>query len=752
MSDSLEKIPAAPGFHIKADSLYKEKAAVLKNGLKDSSLQQKINTEKKMLGSKSDSLKPAVRSCLQRQLDAAAPHGSVSAGYDYGVLPYVAGGGFPAGGYRTEGDVSFLVLGLPLKLTFHYTDIKNVIGLNNYFRISYDASRYKDQLSQKMSEKEKAEKEKLGNLQLMQQQVMQKIGYMTLLQQSPVNSFMMKDSMMKKPVAGGVQHPSMPGGNTYAVPDTSVQDNYPRGGYAKDSAAYVAAYMHKKDSVSNEIGKYRSRYDSLNNVVAALKKQIDRISAMQKDPTGNNPYLSKYQNVLSAVKKFEIGLCNPSYSTFLASNIPLQGINLELEKNNKFFAFTYGTTVASLLYNPNTLQGTIQGARNYYNYFDFGNLESGRKLLCMKGGAGGKEDTHLYAGFLIGKGRTDYLLVSPADHAPVAAGKESNLVLELDAKYKFSDQLSADFIAGKSSVKEEDLSADQLKRSVNEIFSGYRSYAFLSRLNWSLKPVKTKLTFTVRWVDPYFKSFGLGFLRSDNLRYEIKAEQPVTKKIKYTIAYRREEDNLLKLYDYKNVLQSISNTLSLKFSRYLNVRLIYAPLFRELRTDAYTISSTNYISTGIVSFIPKTKKVSAEFDLMYSRYIISGDSTKINFENMAYNQQFSFKSGFKTDLNISWFKNNMADTLGNDTYLAVADIGYAAKNNSAITVGGKAAYKKYMQPQLGFAVKATLKLYKGLYWDTEMERIIIGDYYDSFMIARIKKFPYYCSSRLTLNF
>ncbi|MCW3084176.1 MAG: hypothetical protein JWP12_1542 [Bacteroidetes bacterium] len=760
VSDSLKDAYTAPDIHLPIDSsLYKNNISSLKSNLSDTLLKQKMNDRKGLLLGKKDSLlfsssklntiKPASVTFLKKQLKDLSPHGSIAVGYDYGVLPFVSGGTFPAGGYKTEGNVSFMALNIPLKLMFHFTNVKNAIGINNYFRISYDADRYKEGLSQKLSTKEKLAKDQITKLQLQQQQTMQKMQYLDFMKQSPMNSF-----SSKQPLTGA----GMP-----SVPSTRLNDPLPDSAafsgkkpsmynYTVDSAAYVADYTRRKDSVANEIKTYTARYDSLNTAIITLKKEVDSLNSLKERPQLNNPYLSKMENILSAVKKFEIGLCTPSYSTFLVNNIPLQGINMELEKNNHFFAFTYGTTINTLLYNTNTIQGKIQGVRNMYNYFDFGNLSSGRKIISLKGGIGAKEETHLYAGFLIAKGSTDYSHLSTVDHALLFSGKESNLVLELDAKYKFSQQLNVDFVLGKSSLKEEDVSMDQLKRSVNEIFSNYRSYAFLTKVNWDLKPTKTKFTFSVRWIDPYFKSFGLGFLRSDNLRYEVKAEQPITRKIKYTIAYKREEDNLLKLYDYKNVLQSINNTLSVKLNRYFNMRLIYAPLFRELKTSTYKLQDRNYISTAILSFIPKAKNVNAQFNVMYSKYIISGDSSKINFENLTYTHQLSFKSGFRTSLNVSWFKNNLVDTVGNDTYLSVLDVGYTAKNNSGFTLGGKAAYKKKLQPQFGFVVKATLKLYKGLYWEAEMERIIIGDYYDSFMIEKIKKFPYYCSSRLTINF
>lgn len=743
-----------------------------------------------------------LKAFVKKELKTLKPHGTISAGYDYGVLPFAAGNNYPSGGYRTEGNVAFLLLNVPLELTYYYTDVKNTIGLNNYFRISYDASRYKDQLSEKLNVKNKLKSEQLGKLQLQQQGVMQKIEYLNLLNQSTNYKFPDNDRFKNKYLGGSSKYIPKDSFTNFPNPsvspvsiDTSklfnqylktdsLTNNYSRD-YSKylpkdslsnfsnpsvkpvsidtsklinqyfktDSLKNSNDYMRKKDSISNELNAYKAKYDSINDMINKVKKEIDQINNIQKTTgTYTNPYLSKIQNILSGIQKFEIGLCHPSYSTFLVNNIPLKGINFEYAKNNKFLAFTYGTTINNLLYNPNTIQGKLQGARNLYNYFDFGNLTVGRKVLSLKGGIGAKDDSHLYVGFLLGKGRSDYMQMHLPDNSSTTYSKESNLVLELDGKYKFSDQLSVDVILGKSSIKEEDISMEQIKKSVNEIFSNYRSYAFLTRINVAIRKTKTKFTFTTRWIDPYFKSFGIGFIRSDNFRYEIKAEQQITKKIKYTIAYRREEDNLLKLYNYKNTLQSINNSLNLKLNRQLNLRLIYTPLFRELRTPSTVIKDRNTISTVILSYTPKPKVVTSQFNLLYSKYIISGDSSNINFENFTYTHQFTFKKGFKTDLNVTWFKNNLKDTLGNDTYLAVLGIGYVAQNKNSFTIAGKMAYKNKIEPQYGFVVKTNIKLYKGLSWEAQVEKIIIGDYYSSFMVEKIQQFPYYCSTRLVLNF
>lgn len=700
--------------------------------------------------------KSSAAAFVKKQWLSIQPKGSISAGYEYGVLPYVTDDHYPSGGFKTEGNISLSVLKLPLQLNYYYTSIRNTIGLTNYFRISYDANRYRDQLGQKVSAKEQGLNTQLGLLKTQQQAIQRKLSFLDFMEKNPGYK---APVVPKSPANKGI--PAMPEPPDHFANNTDTSRLHIPGGadslYNKRysykqqyGTADSTALSAKHDSILQQIGLYRQKYDSIGKEMDLLHEELNKISNYKKNAAlADNPYLSKTEQFLGHIKKFEIGLCHPSSSLFLVNNIPLQGINVEYEKTNHFVNVLYGTTLNNLLFNPHTLDGAMQGARNYYNYFDFGNLEAGRKIFAMKGGLGSKEGTHLFAGFMIGRGKSDYLL-------PVADGvtpsKQSNLVLELDGKYKFSSALSAELVLGKSSVQEEDVSASETKKALNEIFSDYRSYALMLKLNETIKQTRTNITVSTRWIDPYFKSFGIGFMRSDNLRYELKAEQVITPKIKYTLAFRREEDNLLRLYDYKNTFYTVSNTLNLKLSRQFNLRLIYSPLYRELRYGSHLQNDKNNISTVLASWMPKLKKINIQFNALYSHYLVKGDSGNINFDNFTYSHQLLFRSGFKTDLAVSWFRNNLSDTLGNDTYLGIATVGYAAKNHNSISIGGKMAYKKGIVPQYGFVLKATLHLYRNLYYEASAEKIIIGDYYNSFDIQKIKQFPYYCSTRLILNF
>lgn len=682
-----------------------------------------------------------------------APKGTISLGYEYGFLPYAVNMPSPASAFKTEGRIEMDAFNLPVDLTFFYSSQKNLIGLNNYFRLSYNAERYKEKLNTKLGTKIESYKTNLTDLTSQKQNLLQKMAYADYLSSISPDKWPVEALHVKKPALPDLE-------DSLSMPDTSgiinkynpIKNNI-YSSKADSISRQAVLYKHKADSVIKLYDAYKNKYDVLSD---SIKRVETKIGELENFVNGSHsykkisPYLTKVQNFLSGVKKTDVGLCYPNYSTFLSYNVPVRGINFEYEKNNYFFALTYGTTVSTLLYNTKSIDGVLQSTRNAYNYFDITNLSAGRKILSAKFGVGEKEGNHFFVGFLLGRGYSTYSTASSVDLS--SRSIERNLVLEADVCRKISKNTTLDITLGKSSLQQQDVSLAAIQSAATEIFSGFRSYAALIKLKTSIAATKTNVTFSVRWVDPFFNSFGIGFIRSDNMRYEVKLDQPLTKSLRYTAMARYEEDNLLKLLNYKNTFYSINNTVSYKIKRGLMLRAGYTPLIRTLNGEGYHSINKNAIITGILTYMPKLRTTQMQFNLSYNYYHVNTDSTPVNFQNFSYYHQFTFKSGFKTGLNVSWFKNNLNDTSGNTIFLGVLDFGYQFKNGSSITAAGKSAYKIHDKFYPGFLVKSTLKLSKASFWENQVEKFIVGDLFNGYDLQSLKRFPYNYSTKLILNF
>ncbi len=126
-----------------------------------------------------------------------------------------------------------------------------------------------------------------------------------------------------------------------------------------------------------------------------------------------------------------------------------------------------------------------------------------------------------------------------------------------------------------------------------------------------------------RLIDPFFKSFGSTFMRSDNLRYEGKLEQGLGRKVLLGAFFRRDQDNLLSLYNYSTVIQTSGITANLKLSRRLAMQLSYNPASQvssSRNTSLMATSSQNQMGSVFVSYTPKAKHISNTFSGNYSYY------------------------------------------------------------------------------------------------------------------------------------
>ena len=680
----------------------------------------------------------------------------MSLGYDYGFLPYTVNMPSPASAIKTEGRLAADIFNIPVNITYFYSSQKNLIGLNNYFRISYDADSYKEGLSNKLNGNLDSYKSRLGDLGSQRQTLLQKMAYTDYLSSISPDKWPL-DTTGKSKLA------TLPGvkldtsGSGVKIPNLDTAGKAKNNKYYQnaDSLAQRAVlYKNKADSVVKVYESYKKQYTTLDDSIKRVQSKIQELESLVNGGSASYlnklPYFNKIQNFLSGIKKMDIGLCYPAYSTFLANNIPVRGINLEYQKNNRFFAFTYGTTVNTLLFNSKSVDRVLQNVKNSYNYFDANNLSAGRKILSAKFGIGEKDGDHLFVGFLLGKGYTTY---SPPNSNDITSQPvESNLVLEADIRKKLLKNSSLDVVLGKSSLEQQDMNMATLQNEAKELFSHYRSYAALVRVKTCIPTTKSNLTFTVRWVDPFFNSFGVGFIRSDNLRYEIKLDQPLGKLFRYTVMTRYEEDNLLKLLNYRNTFYSMNNMLAYKIKKGLMLRAGYTPLLRNLNGDNIHQQNKSSIVTGIITFLPKSRRVQMQFNISYNYYQVNTDSTPINFQNFAYYHQFTFKGGFKTGLNVSWFKNNLKDSAGNNVFLAVLDAGYQFKNGSTLSVAGKSAYKVNGQFYPGFIVKSAVRISTSLFWENQVEKFIVGDLFNGYDLQSLKRFPYCYSTKLILNF
>ena len=633
-------------------------------------------------------------------------HGTLGAGYEYGIIPFASNTNFPYGYYKSEGNLSVSSLGLPVNVSYFYSSIHNVVGLNNYFRVSFDERQYKENLRNYNAENLLREKERLGKLYGEEQDLKQGLAFCDfsrdLLLHPEVQNYEKIPGVRGVDSAGILQKDSsllkINGDSTGLGRITNFKDS---GAVAK--LVPVNAGGGKIDSIMRVASRYEKDLERVQNLIVASRRKI----AILENPemlAEDNSYLKKGQKILAGVKKMEVGLCYPNHSTFLVNGTTLKGINLEWEKKQYYLAFTCGKTINTLMTTNNLIQNQLQNRQNLYNFFDFNNVQNSRRIVALKFGLGKREGTHLHVGVLYGTGMDSYVVPGGLGNA------QRNLVLEVDGRVLMGRRGCLDLVYGKSSVLSagvEELPSSSLTRG---LFSGLRSNAGLVKYSLMFDKTRTKLIFMGRWVDPFFLSYGVGYMRQDNVRYEARVEQGLGRKSKLTGFFRKDEDNLLKTFLYTTSLYSMGASLMVKISRRFTARATFSPVLQKVVSadNSYNLRNMNNISTGVLTYSPRLKKGSTSFNLLYSYYKLTGTAGNTDFQNFSFNNSTIIGQHFRMDLTGNWFKNSAGDSLNSGTFMEGIDFSYSGGKGILISVGGKAAYNRVTGNQFGGAVRVKL--------------------------------------------
>ena len=721
-------------------------------------------------------------------------HGTVGAGYDYGVVPFVTSGPLPAGYMKIDGNMTMTLFSMPFNISFFYTDIQNVPGITNYFRFAYDQNKFKQDLSDKASGSIQDLKAELTNLYAEKQLVEQKFYYLKTVNSGsqgfalPSNTTFITDSTAKtnQRNTGNLEtklldrfYDSIPkttkpnaengivsgkdslskGDRSDSIPKTAQKPNLTSDPNkitlaTKDSTgSYVKASKQQYDSIQKQLSRVEAKLKLYENkikaTIAKIEKLMDPKNALTPSKT-SSPTLNKVLEYAKYFKKFELGMCYPSYNTFLVNAVAIKGINFEFQKDNLYFAATYGNTVSSVLATPNIVQNKLYNTQNLFNYFDFNPANNERNIKAFKIGKGKKEGTHFYIGYLSGlglpsnvSGSTSFSTITPY------VVPDKNFVMEVDGRVVIDKISTFDLFYGKSALQTFCQGADV---TFSSFIKTTATNALMAKYTINFDKTKTKFTFTGRYIDPFFQSFGIAMMRSDNFRFELKGDQVLNNTMKLSISYKRDEDNLLGIYNYKNLLQTFGTNLSIKLRKSLTMKLGFTPVLQDITTkdNSYSAHNVNSINSAVLTYNPKLRKGSNIFNLMYNYYNLSSPMLSSKFQSLSLSNVAQLSSNLKNNFTAGWFFTSSNDSLSS-TYLITDELSCTLKKSIIITGGLKGAFSALHEPDYGYVAKLNFPLSKKLSFEVSFEKLVTGDFYNSLNYSQILAFPYYMHTKLMLS-
>ncbi len=702
----------------------------------------KVETKKNIF-SKKKNLKSAKQDSISKSSDTTKTsqekltnqffkiNGQITAEYNYGFIPYLTSENIPTGFYRSYGDIRLQTGILPWVFSYNYSNLGSVSGLNNYVKLSFDILKYRDLLKEKRAINiQKLDSFDIKKIQLNgeKEKLFEKKYYLqSLLDVNNINhlNHLLSDSA----------HLPIPNFTD------SIEINKPN---LNDSISLA----EKKNELQQKISAINNQISSINDKIKNIEEQKNKLTLEQSQ---YNPKKNSFNatSLLEKIRKFEFGLTNPNLSPLFLNGISLQGIHCEID-GEQYLSISHGVTVSPVMFSIDPVKNHLQYTRNLFNFFDFGNVGQGQRITAIKAGPGAKENTHFHVGILQGIAKTGSYIDSPPE-TYVLGPKEKNYVIELDIRYQFSKNHFIELFLDKSYLHNSALSEISLLEGYKNILSNNRTNAALAKHSILLPKIKSKITSSIRWIDPYFKNYGAGFLRSDNIRYEVLSEHQVTKKIQINLRYRNEQDNLLKLYEYQNNLTTIGAQSKIKLLKSLTLITGYFPVIHTIETSSSVITNKNHISNAVLTYSKIKKYTSHVITLAYNHFLIVSDTTNNNYQTLQLNYDVGLGKNIRLFLTGQWFEYVYPDSITTNTYLL--SIGTNLNIGKTTMISSQVKYSVFghnFEKSIGYNLRCVKNIGKFTSLELTGEKLVMGDFYNTIQQNdNYRNFPYLFSVKLT---
>ncbi len=648
--------------------------------------------------------------------------GRVTVGYDYGLLPFLANVNPPQGNLNTTGSVDAGIFKVPVELAFNYSSVGTISGLNNYFTIRYDAQRYREGIEKRVAQARTGYKTKLDSLEMEQQRLLRSRSYLRMLKAGRI-AFPVDSSLYRIPhyQIDSLTMDTINTEYTYEIPQFTWNDSL-------------------ENVLSNADHRLGQITDSIPTLKGLLTADTDSLLNMQEsDSLQKQISIHPLHNLLSKFQKFEIGLCYPSYSEFLVRSMPVRGFNTEVRHKNLFVAFTAGKTVNNIFLTNNLVNNNLNAVRNLYNFFDFDNIKDGRRIVAGSIGYESKTGNYLRVGLLSGKGQTDY-----TDTTSLIVDSERNLVAELTGLLKVFSGAQLQLAYGRSAIQTHTLLDTEDITLADELVD-MRSRTNAAKLTYQqqLKATNTDFELSARLVDPFFRSFGLGFVRSDNFRYQLKATQKIGPRLSLGGMYRKEQDNLLQLYEVSNIITSFGANLTYRVNRNWMLKADYRPITQELvaDTDSLGFNMDNRIITGVLSYQKRIQKTYIGWTNIFSSYLLYTGDRNNTYTNVSSSLNFTTESGWMENLTVNYFHTSDTSVTPSVTILQ-NDLTVKHSKGWMVTATLKASISELAGFQGGYGARVQYPITKSLNGEVSAEKLVIGDFYNSILQSGFNDYPF----------
>ncbi len=345
-----------------------------------------------------------------------------------------------------------------------------------------------------------------------------------------------------------------------------------------------------------------------------------------------------------------VGTIYPRFTPLTLGSVSIDGGSLEWNPGNFYLHLAGGRTRIPIL-----RRDTVP-----LSHF-------GQELYAGRIGFGRKDGSHVIFSALYGRDDESSLRLDSNNEFRVSP--RENLVagidLRLDAirnRLSFDAELAGSLLT--EDVRGPGIDSEDVPDVANDLFDPkvgtHGDIALAVGTTLRIPETSSKLAASLRFVGPGYFSYGVPTLRSDLLRFDVKATQSVWKRqLTFNAQYRRDEDNLIEWKRATTIADSYTIGLGLNIRRLPYLRISYSPSSQsssEADSGIVIDNSTSLINVAS-GYSYRIGSVGASSNLLFSHLDGSSLDSAGQFTTSTYgfnqNVYFRFPLTIALSLNLS---------------------------------------------------------------------------------------------------
>ena len=497
-------------------------------------------------------------------------------------------------------------------------------------------------------------------------------------------------------------------------------------------------YYDSVNKVYQRLTKLKNNYDSLSTKLTSSKELLSSQVEQSNHPDLEGKASSKV-GFIRDLQTLDLGLTYPKTTAMSSQNVPLKGLNVEIQHKQYYLSVATGLTLNNIMLSTNEVQNQLNYNQNVFNNFDFQQIKKNGWLTAIKTGYGTVDGSHAFVGFNY---ITNTRFLDQSNISQSLSAYDPAASLELDLRYvpRFIKGSAFDLVYGKTSMNTH-LDTTSSNGVFRSMFSNYPSNLFLGKYSQEISRLRSDFTVSYRRLDAFANTSTFGTMQPNNQRLEIKTNHRINKFVKLSLLYRMDA-TLRAISGMNNLrLNMMGATVSGAYTSYFSYSIFFNHVNHtiQLPDSAAKIRGNNYLGGINLSSNYDVGKAKASSVISYNDYLLTDTSAFNKYTQFGLVQSFSEKK-YALSISYDYFYRRIDGLTTGTSVFGVA--GKYILKKGHLGAGLKLASDFMKATSFGGHLEALWSVTRFLDLSIRAERFVLGDFYRNYYRTQYEQFPY----------